>query len=86
MGTPTKRIQYRYDSRGNGKALIDQGGGLFTHTYDAVNRISQVQNPQGDRTSYSYDDAGRRTLKRMANGTRPLRADCQVQAAIQMEW
>jgi YD repeat-containing protein len=35
-----------------------------------VNRITQVQNPQGDRTSYSYDDAGRRTLKKMSNGTR----------------
>jgi YD repeat-containing protein len=29
-----------------------------------------VQNPQGDRTSYSYDPAGRRTVKEMANGTR----------------
>ncbi len=70
MGSPKKRLQYLYDSRGNRRALVDQDGGRFSYTYDAVNRITQVINPQGDRTSYSYDAAGRRTLKRMANGTR----------------
>ena len=65
MGSTIKTLRYVYDTRGNRKALIDQDGGRFT--YDAVNRISQVQNPQGDRTSYRYD---RRTLKKMASGTR----------------
>jgi len=70
MGSPKKRLQYLYDSRGNRRALVDQDGGRFTYTYDAVNRITEVINPQGDRTSFTYDAAGRRTLKRMANGTR----------------
>ena len=70
MGTQTKRLQYRYDVRGNRSALIDHDGGRFTYSYDSLNRITQVQNPQGDRTSFSYDNAGRRTLKKLANGTR----------------
>ncbi len=35
-----------------------------------VKRLTQVINPQGERTSYSYDAAGRRTLKKLANGSR----------------
>jgi YD repeat-containing protein len=70
MGSQKKTIELQYDSRGNRSALIDHDGGRFTYTYDAVNRITQVQNPQGDRTSFSYDDAGRRILKKLANGTR----------------
>ena len=54
VGCPTKTIQYRYDSRGNRSASIDQDGGRFTYSYDSVNRIKQVQNPQGDRTAYGY--------------------------------
>jgi uncharacterized protein RhaS with RHS repeats len=54
MGSQIKRIRYQFDSRGNRSALIDHDGGRFTYTYDAVNRITQVQNPQGDRTSYAY--------------------------------
>jgi YD repeat-containing protein len=71
MGTSTKTLQYRYDSRGNRSALIDHDGGRFTYSYDAVNRITQVLNPQGDRTTYSYDNAGRRTLKKLS--TAPAR-------------
>ncbi len=70
MGSPKKRLQYTYDSRGNRRSLVDPDGGRFTYAYDGMNRITQVQNPQGDRTSYSYDAGGRRTLKRLANGTR----------------
>ena len=42
MGTSIKTLRYVYDSRGNRKALIDQDGGRFTYTYDAVNRISHI--------------------------------------------
>jgi len=56
MGTSTKTLQYRYDSRGNRSALIDHEGGRFTYSYDTVNRIKEVLNPQGDRTTYSYVD------------------------------
>ena len=70
MGSPTRRILYRYDARGNRQSLIDPDGGRFTYAYDARNRIQSVQNPQGDRTTYSYDVRNRRTETRLANGTR----------------
>ena len=70
MGNLAKRIQYRYDTRGNRQSLIDPDGGRFTYAYDARNRIQSVQNPQGDRTTYSYDVRNRRTETRLANGTR----------------
>ncbi len=35
-----------------------------------MQRLTQVINPQGERTSYSYDAAGRRTVKKLANGSR----------------
>ena len=67
---PSNASDTGYDSRGNRKALIDQDGGRFTYSYDAVNRITQVINPQWDRTTYGYDPAGRRSVKKLANGTR----------------
>jgi YD repeat-containing protein len=70
MGSPTKTLQYRYDSRRNCSALIDHDGGRTSYTYDVMNRITQIINPQGDRTTYSYDAGGRRTVKKLANGTR----------------
>jgi len=33
-------------------------------------RITRVQNPDSDRTSFVYDNASRRTVKYPANGTR----------------
>jgi YD repeat-containing protein len=70
MGSPKKRIQYRFDAVGNRVGMTDPDGGRFTYAYDAVNRITQVINPQGERTSYAYDAGGRRTVKKLANGTR----------------
>lgn len=51
MGTQTKRIQYRCDSRGRRSALIDHNGGRLTCFYDAVHRITQVLSPHEDRTT-----------------------------------
>jgi len=70
MGSPTKTVSYRYDSRGNRSALIDHDGGRTSYTYDVMNRLTAIINPQGERTTYSYDAAGRRTVKKLANGTR----------------
>ncbi len=47
MGSPKKRLQYTYDSRGNRRSLVDPDGGRFTYAYDGMNRITQVQNPGG---------------------------------------
>jgi YD repeat-containing protein len=72
MGTQTKRIRYQYDSRGNRSALIDHDGGRFTYTYDAVNRITQVQNPQGTAPAIrtATTDGGRSRSWPMAPGPR----------------
>ncbi|MCA8990770.1 MAG: RHS repeat-associated core domain-containing protein [Planctomycetaceae bacterium] len=70
MGSPKKRVQYRYDSVGNRSLMIDPDGGRTTYAYDALSRLTSLVNPQGERTTYAYDAAGRRTVKKLANGTR----------------
>jgi uncharacterized protein RhaS with RHS repeats len=70
MGSPIKRIRYQFDAVGNRKALIDHDGGRFTYSDDSVNRITRVLNPQGDRTTTATTRPGRRTVKKLANGTR----------------
>ncbi|MBX3445038.1 MAG: RHS repeat protein [Planctomyces sp.] len=42
MGSPKKRLQYQYDSRGNRSLLIDPDGGRFTYSYDSVGRMTRV--------------------------------------------
>ncbi|MEQ9586380.1 MAG: RHS repeat domain-containing protein [Parvibaculaceae bacterium] len=44
--------------------------GRFTYVYDATNQITLLHNAFDERTSFAYDNAGRRTVKKLANGTR----------------
>jgi YD repeat-containing protein len=41
-----------------------------TEWFNAADRIAWLQNPWNERTSFTHDAAGRRTLKKLANGTR----------------
>lgn len=70
MSASAKSIQYRCAAVGNRAAMIDSDGGRFTYVYDALHRISHLENPQNERTTYAYDADGRRTVKLLANGTR----------------
>ena len=70
MDGAQKTVAYAYDPVGNRSRVTDPDGGAFTYAYDANNQLTEVQNPQNDRTSFSYDAIGRRTLKLLANGTK----------------
>ena len=43
---------------------------LWQPDLSAAGRMTSLVNPDGERTSYAYDSAGRRTVKRLANDTR----------------
>jgi RHS repeat-associated protein len=48
---------YRYDSRGNVMTLADPDG-TRTFSYDALNRVTRVQNADGTIETFSYDAIG----------------------------
>ena len=45
--------------------VVDDGG-----QYETAGQIQALENPWNERTTFSYDNAGRRTVKKLANGTR----------------
>ncbi len=52
-------VTYVYDNVGNLVSATDSGGGVVSHTYDALGRVLSEGN--GARTlTYRYDEAGRR--------------------------
>jgi len=63
-------LTYSYDPNGNRATLRDPDGGRFNDCRDAADRIAWLENPWNERTSFTHDAAGRRTLKTLANGTR----------------
>ena len=50
--------------------LIDSDGGRFSYSYNSANQIGLLINPENERTTFGYDNAGRQVFKKMANGTR----------------
>ncbi len=52
-------ISYTYDADGN-RIGMSTPWGNFTYTYDALNRMTSVTNPQGETFKFSYDTDGRR--------------------------
>lgn len=62
-------ISYTYDGNGNVTAMATPWGS-FTYSYDSLNHLTRIVNPQGKTISFQYDAAGRRTTTDYPNGIR----------------
>src|SRR5690606_34220348 len=61
-GSIIESYSYTYDGAGNQLTKTDSKG-TTTYTYDSVNRLKKVVEPDGKTTQYSYDWAGNRTIE-----------------------
>jgi YD repeat-containing protein len=61
-------VGYGYDLAGNRTRLVYPNGKVVTYTYDADNRLLQVEDWDGGLTSYTYDAAGRLISETLPNG------------------
>jgi RHS repeat-associated protein len=59
--------QYTYDPVGNQLSKAE-GKGTTTYTYDSLNRLSTVSEPDGKVTTYTYDGAGNRKAEKVEKG------------------
>ena len=68
-------ITYTYDASGN-RTGMGTPWGAYSYTYDALNRVTDIVNPQGTRINFKYDAAGRRQAKSIyrAGAAVPLNA------------
>lgn len=67
------RLSYEYDAQGNRIMLTTNTNRsnqtrITRYTFDTLNRLSSVQDAEGNTTSYSYDAVGNRTGMSHANG------------------
>lgn len=64
---------YTYDAAGNQISKTEMQNGIAigttTYTYDELNRLSRVQEPNGRVTSYTYDASGNRTQEKVVQGS-----------------
>jgi YD repeat-containing protein len=56
--------QYTYDCAGN-QLTKTEAKGTTTYTYDSLNRLSSVAEPEGKVTTYTYDGAGNRKTEQI---------------------
>src|SRR5918998_4801549 len=49
--------------------VSEEGGGLFLYTYDAAGDLSGIEESDGRRASFEYDDEGRLACVRDESGT-----------------
>jgi RHS repeat-associated protein len=64
-GTEVSTITYHYDAANRLDELNDSPAGTITRIFDALDRMTQEQTPQGVIT-YGYDDANRRSSMTVA--------------------
>jgi RHS repeat-associated protein len=65
-------VRYAYDALGNRTSIATQLSGqaarTTSYTYDALNRLATIVEPDGDVTSYAYDPVGNVAAISYANG------------------
>ena len=59
---------YAYDAAGNLVSELDING-TTTYTYDELNRLESVTEPDGKLTQYAYDAAGNRVTETVTDGS-----------------
>ena len=65
---PTGTLGYGYDLNDNRTQLSYPSGQVVSYTYDLVNRLTSVEDPELGLTSYSYDANSRQTTVNYPNG------------------
>ncbi|TAH64860.1 MAG: RHS repeat protein, partial [Anaerolineaceae bacterium] len=63
-GTVISSYRYTYDAAGNQISKIEEKG-TTTYSYDNLNRLSSVKEPEGRLTDYTYDGAGNRKTEQI---------------------
>ena len=66
-GTILETYTYEYDTANN-QSRKNDGRGITDYTYDALNRMVTVTEPNGRTTSYTFDAAGNRSTETVVYG------------------
>src|SRR5262249_22570328 len=66
-GTATETLTYSLDANGN-KLTATNSSGAYTMAYDAMNRVTGVQDMWGDTLTFTYDLVGNRTKVQDSKG------------------
>lgn len=67
-GSIINAYNYAYDNNGNLLTKLDISG-TTSYTYDALNRLLSVTEPDGKITAYTFDASGNRTTQQVTNGS-----------------
>ncbi len=67
-GTVIDNYSYTYDAAHNETSKVDAKGST-AYTYDALNRLKTVTEPNGRTTSYTFDRAGNREREAISEGS-----------------
>lgn len=67
-GTVIDSYSYTYDEAGNMQTKTDSKG-TTSYTYDSLNMLETIKEPDGTLTKYQFDGAGNRTSETVTKGT-----------------